>query len=421
MFIPDYYEFCARVKTISGHTALEKIPSCLEKLHAKRPMIISDKGVSAAGLIKLVTGAIEGSNVNVQSIIDNVPADSDYKIVNKITKEYRQKNCDAMIAVGGGSPMDTAKGVNILASLGGDNLLDYKGAGAVKKKLKPLIAIPTTAGTGSEVTLVAVIADHEKQVKMSFTSDFLLPDVAILDSRMTKTLPPFITAPTAMDAMTHAIEAYTCLAKNPLSDATALTAIRLISENILNVVKNPDDLEGRLALANGAILAGMAFSNSMVGVIHNLGHATGGVCGAPHGVCMSLLLPYGLEYNFHKIAHLTAELLLPLAGADVYASTKPEDRAEKTISFIRKLNEDLHTATGGRHARFLKEILDRDGNMMVPRKKLPDIARTAMGDGAKVYNPEELDYDDNMMVLEHAWEGTPLGREKVKKGDKKYI
>jgi len=424
MFLPDYYEFCARVKTISGHKALEKIPESLKKLNAKRPMIVTDKGVAAAGLIKLVTDAIKkdkSAKVVVGSIIDDVPADSDYTVVNKIAKIYRDKKCDSLIAVGGGSPMDTAKGVNILVSLGGDDILKYSGAGAVNKKLKPLVAIPTTSGTGSEMTLVAVIADHENNVKMAFTSYFLLPDFAVLDSRMTKTLPPFLTAPTAMDALTHACEAYTCLAKNPISDATALKAIQMISENILNVVKKPADLKGRLALANASTLAGMAFSNSMVGMVHTLGHATGGVCGVPHGVCMSLFLPYGLEYNLHKTAHLTSDLLFALAGPDVYADTPPAERATAAIAYIRQMNEDLHEATKGRHSRFLSEIVDRDGKQMVPKDKLADIAKTAINDGSKVYNPEQLSYDDALMVLEAAWEGVPLDLKKVKKGTKKYI
>lgn len=421
MILPGYYEFCCRVKTVAGHRALEKISTELARMNAKKPMIITDKGVEGAGLIKLVTGALKaakGAKVAVGAVYDSVPPDSDIKMVQEVAKVYRSKGCDSIIAVGGGSVLDTAKGVNILVSLGGDSLMHYAGAGAVKKKLKPMIAVPTTSGTGSEMTIVAVIADHERSVKLPFVSYFLLPDVAILDARMTKTLPPALTASTGMDAMTHACEAYTCMAKNPMSDSTALTAIRLIAENILNVAKKPADLEGRLALANASALAGMAFSNAMVGMVHMLGHATGGACQVPHGTCMSIFLPYGLEYNLHKTSHLTAELLLPLAGPEVFAATPKAERAEKAIAVIRKLNQDLHDATGGRHARFLKEIMGRDGKPMVPKDALPAIARTAMGDATQFYNPEDLDYNDCIMVLEHAWEGIPLNLKKVKKGGK---
>ncbi len=420
MILPGYYEFCCRVKTISGHKALEKIPAALVQMKSRKPMIITDKGVSGAGLIKLVNAALKGkgSKVTVGAVFDSVPPDSDIRLVEEAVKIYRSKGCDSIIAVGGGSVLDTAKGVNILASLGGDSLMHYAGAGAVKKKLKPMVAVPTTSGTGSEMTLVAVIADTHRNVKLAFVSYFLLPDIAVLDSRMTKTLPPFLTAPTAMDAMTHACEAYTCMAKNPLSDSTAMAAIQLISQNVLKVVKNPGDLNGRLALANASALAGMAFSNSMVGVVHTLGHATGGACHVPHGVCMSILLPYGLEYNLHKTGALTGELLLPLAGPEVYASTPVSERPERAIAYIRQLNQDLHDATGGRHARYLKEVVDRNGYQMVPLEKLKDIAMTAMGDASQFYNPEDLDFNDFMMILEHAWEGTPLDRKKVKKGKK---
>lgn len=405
MHIPGYYEYCNRVKIVSGHGVLETIPGFLSELKSKNPMIITDKGIDAVGLIDVVVDAIK---FKPSRIYCNVPPDSDLQTIKEIASEYRKGGCDAILAIGGGSVIDTAKGVNILVSLGGDNLMKYAGAGKVNTKLNPLIAIPTTSGTGSEVTLAAVIADHERKVKLGFVSYNLLPDIAILDSRMTRTLPAHITALTGMDALTHACEAYTCLAKNPISDGNALLAIRLISNNLLKAIHDPNDLDARLALANGSALAGAAFSNAMVGMVHTLGHATGGVCNVAHGTCMSIFLPYGLEYNLKKTAHLTAELLYPLAGDEVYASTAAEKRAQRTIEFIRDLNQKLHDATGGRHARFLSEVMDREGKMMVPKEALPDIARTAMGDASQFYNPEELDYNDFLMVLEKAWEGKPL-------------
>jgi alcohol dehydrogenase len=372
-------------------------------------MIVTDKGVSGAGLIKIVTDAI-GEGITIGAIAEDVPPDSDLRVVNRLARVYREKGCDSLIAIGGGSVMDTAKGINIVVSEQADDLMKFSGANALKRRLKPLIAVPTTAGTGSEVTLVAVIKDHEKHLKMLFVSYFLLPDVSIVDSRMTLTLPPAVTAATGMDALSHAVEAYTCLAKNTLSDAHALAAIKLIGEHLVRVAKNPNDKRGRLAMANAATLAGIAFSNSMVGMVHTLGHSVGSVCGVPHGVCMAILLPYGLEYNRHKNSHLTAEILLPLAGAEAYIATPKERRADAVIAFIRRMNEDLHDATGGRHARFFKEVLDRDGKQMVPREKLPDIAKTALSDGSIFYNPEDMDYDDFLMVLEAAWEGKPLNK-----------
>ncbi len=418
MHVPGYYEFFCPVKTVAGHHALEKIPQLLNDLGAQRPMIITDKGVVAAGLVDTVSAAIT-PGIQMGALTDDVPPDSDLKVVVQLAGVYRESGCDAIIAVGGGSVMDTAKGVNILVSENTEDLMQFSGAGILARPLKPLMAIPTTAGTGSEVTQVAVIADHVRNLKMPFASYFLLPDLAVLDPRMTLTLPPAITAATAMDALTHAVEAYTCLAKNPLSDAHALLAIELIGQNLLNVLNEPENADGRLALAVASNLAGVAFSNAMVGMVHTLGHSVGAVCGVPHGTCMAILLPYGLEYNMHKNGHLTAQLLLPLSGARVYAQTPAHLRAQQTVAAIRQLNQRLHQETGGRHARFFKEIAGPDGSARVPVESLEAIADKALGDGSILCNPEELDRDDLLMVMSHAWAGKPLDRNLVKKGDLK--
>ncbi|HUH66576.1 MAG TPA: iron-containing alcohol dehydrogenase [Syntrophales bacterium] len=407
MDVPGYYEFCSRVRIISGHNALEKIPEALTRLTAVKPMIVTDKGVVGAGLIDAVLGAI-GNSVSVGALAEDVPPDSDLRVVNNLAKTYLERGCDSIIAVGGGSVMDTAKGINIVVSERACDLMEFSGANSLKRPLRPLIAIPTTAGTGSEVTAVAVIKDHDKHLKMLFVSNFLLPDVSVVDSRMTSTLPPAVTAATGMDALSHAVEAYTCLAKNPLSDAHAMAAIRLISDNLLKVTRNPGEMDGRLSMANAATLAGIAFGNSMVGMVHTIGHSVGSICGVPHGVCMAILLPYGLLYNRHKNGHLTAELLFSLAGPDVYANTPRERRTDEVIERIRKMNHDLRDATNGRHPRFFKEVLDREGRQMVPKEKLQGIAKTALSDGSIFYNPEDLDYGDFLTVLEAAWDGEPL-------------
>ena len=415
MYNPGYYEFFCPVKTVAGHDALEEIPALLEGLGASKPMIIADKGVVAAGLVSIVEEAM-ALGMPAICVEDDVPVDSDVGTVHRIADVYRKKGCDALVAVGGGSVMDTAKGVNIVVSEEAENLLDFSGAGVLKRPLKPLVAVPTTAGTGSEVTLVAVIADPSANRKLLFTSHFLLPNVDVLDSRMTLTLPSHLTAATGMDALTHAVEAYTCLSKNPVSDGFALEAISMICRHILSVVERPDDKEGRLALATAATYAGMAFSNSMVGMVHTLGHSVGSACHVGHGTCMAILLPYGLEYNMHKNGAFTGELLHAIGGEALYAATAPEKRAEKTISCIRALNEALHQATQGRHSRFFKEVMDASGMPLVPREKLSEVASTALGDGSIFYNPEEMDYEDALMVMEAAWSGEPLDRSLVKRG-----
>jgi alcohol dehydrogenase len=415
LHVPEYYEYCCRVKVVAGHDVLERIPAILERVHATRPMIVTDRGVAGAGLIDVMTEAMD-DQVIIGGIEDDVPPDSSLEVVKRIAESYRNNGCDALIAVGGGSVLDTAKGVNIMVSEEIDDPLAFSGVGTLKRRLKPMIAIPTTAGTGSETTMVAVIKDHKRRQKMFFLSYFLLPDVALIDSRMTLTLPPAITAATAMDALTHAMEAYTCLAKNPLSDSCALSAIELIIQNLMPVMKQPDYHDGRLGLAVAATMAGMAFSNAMVGMVHSLGHALGAVCGIPHGIAMAILLPYGLEYNLHRNGNLTAELLLPIEGADVYARTPHNQRAQIVIKRIRELNQSLHEITNGKHPRFLREIYDSNGNIAVPTDNFPDIITAAKNDGTLVINPEDLDGEDFKMVLENAWAGTPLDCTRIKRG-----
>lgn len=390
-----YYEFFCPVKVIAGKAALEHIPYELSGLASTRPMVITDKGVRAAGLLEPLIEVCEESQLEIATIFDDVPPDSSTAVVAKIAALYRKKKCDSLIAVGGGSSIDTAKAVNILVSEGGDDIAKYAGAGVLKRALKPFFVVPTTAGTGSEVTAVAVIADPERSEKLPFTSSFLLPNAAIIDPRMTLTLPPHITAATAMDALTHATEAFTCIAKNPLSDAYATAAIRKISNSLLTVMENPKDTDARLELAEASTMAGIAFSNSMVGLVHSLGHATGALTHLPHGLCMSVYLPYVLEYNLEAIREPLGELLLYVDGADAYAATPVNRRAEACISAIRKLRDELF-----QHCQ-LPRTLQETGK--VQWGDLERIGQLALDDGSIIFNPREVTLEDAMSVLHRAW------------------
>ncbi|PAV26980.1 alcohol dehydrogenase [Tamilnaduibacter salinus] len=390
-----YYEFFCPVKVVAGKAALEHIPYELSGLSASRPMVITDKGVRGAGLLDPVIEACEEGGQEIVTIFDDVPPDSSKEVVRQIASAYREAKCDSIIAIGGGSPIDTAKAVNILVSEGGDDIAAYAGAGVLKRPLRPFFVVPTTAGTGSEVTAVAVIADTEKSVKLPFTSSFLLPNAAIIDPRMTLTLPPHVTAMTAMDAMTHATEAFTCLAKNPLSDAHATAAVRKISTNLPKVMENPKDSDARLELAQASTMAGIAFSNSMVGMVHSLGHATGAICHLPHGLCMSLFLPYVLEYNLEAIREPLGELLLYMAGPDVYATTPTSRRAETCIAAIRKLRDQLWQYCE------LPRTLQETGK--VSEDQLEAIAHSALDDGTIMFNPKETSIEDIRNVLRRAW------------------
>lgn len=390
-----YYEFFCPVKVIAGNAALEHIPFELATLGSKRPMIITDKGVRSNQLLAPIEAAFESTDAVIGCIFDDVPPDSSLDTVRQAAASYRENQCDAIIAVGGGSVIDTSKATNILVSEGGDDLLQYSGAHNLPKPLKPFFVIPTTSGTGSEVTMVAVVSDKAKNVKMAFASYYLMPHAAILDPRMTLTLPPHLTAMTAMDALTHAVEAYTCLAANPISDAYATAAIKKISGNLFNVLDNPNDSQGRLELAQASTMAGIAFSNSMVGLVHSLGHALGAVAHLPHGLCMNLFLPYVLEYNKEVNGDKIADLLLPLAGADIYAQTPAHLRANKAITTIQAMRDRLFSLTK------LPRTLQETGK--VTEAQLDEVAEKALNDGSIIYNPKEATIEDLRAILQKAW------------------
>lgn len=390
-----YYEFFCPVKVIAGNAALEHMPFELASMGASRPMILTDKGVRANGLLEPVEAAFAATDVSIACIFDDVPPDSSLETVRAVADAYRSNNCDAIIAIGGGSVIDTAKTANILVSEGGDDLLQYSGAHNLPRPLKPFFVVPTTSGTGSEVTMVAVISDNSTHQKMPFASKYLMPSAAILDPRMTQTLPPHLTAMTAMDAMTHAVEAYTCLAANPISDAYATAAVKKISEHLFNVLENPKDAVGRLELAQASTMAGIAFSNAMVGIVHSLGHALGAVSHLPHGLCMNLFLPYVLEFNKDVNGDKIAELLLPLAGPDIYAQTPAHARADKAIAHINTMRDHIYQSTK------LPRTLRETGK--VSEAQFDEIAEKALNDGSIIFNPKETSLEDLKSILKKAW------------------
>lgn len=391
----NYYEFFCPVKLIVGTRALENIPFELGALGSQRPLVVTDRGVAGAGLVDTLRGILATGGLEIAAVYDEVPPDSSLGAVKAIARRYREAGCDALIALGGGSPIDTAKAANILASYETEDLLKYSGAGNLPKPLKPLLVIPTTAGTGSEVTYVSIVRDEERGVKVPFASPFLMPHAAVLDPRMTLSLPAQITAATAMDAMTHACESYICLAKNPMSDAYAVAAVRAVAENLLKVLDRPADEAGRLALAQGAAMAGVAFSNSMVGLVHALGHSVGALCHIHHGTCMSILLPAVLEYNLEARREAIGELLLPLAGAQAYAGTPAEQRADQAIARLRRLKDEIHARCG------LPRTLSETGK--VERAQLAKIAEMSLDDGSIIFNPVEVSHEEALAVLEKAW------------------
>jgi alcohol dehydrogenase len=392
VYVPGYYEFACPVKILSGNQALLNLPYELELLGAAKPMVVTDPGVVAAGLLDRVKNAFEGAQASVGAIYADTPVDSSDRVVAEVARSYRDHGCDCLVAVGGGSCMDTAKGAAIMLSENTDDLLKYQGAERLKKRKMPFVAIPTTAGTGSEVTCPAVIANVGKGIKMAITAYALMPDVAILDPKMTVSAPPRLTAATGMDAMTHAVEAFYCLQKNPVSDALATAAIRLVMANLVRTVEHGGDEQARLAMANAALLAGMAFSNSMVGMVHSLAHAAGGVAHVPHGVANAIFLPWGVEYNIPKCAPFIAELA-PVMGIGI-TSADAKDQARAVVGAVRNLTARLNALCG------LPLRLREAG---VREEQLEAIAQAAVNDGTVVMNPEELTFEDALGVLKKAF------------------
>ena len=393
--IPKYFEFQSSAKILSGRHALENLPSELKNLGAKKPMILSDEILKKIGTLQIVTDALAEGGNREGVVYTRIPADSSLQVVRNIVKEYKKQECDSLVAVGGGSVIDTAKGVRMVLSQNVDDLLDIWGCENLSGVVRiPFAAIPTTSGTGSESTLVAVIKNEARRLKMEFISYYLQPDVAVLDVRMTRTLPPKTTASTGMDALCHAIEAYTCLQKNPISDAYALGAIRLITQNLEQAVKNGKDDRARLAMANASMMAGAAFSNSMVGVIHAIGHALGGVCHVPHGDAMTILLPHGMAFNYRVLKEQYGELLYFLAGEETCLNTPAEQRGKEAVRQVWQLRRKLHRICG------LPERLRECG---VRKSDFELVARTAMNDGAMIVNPREVSWEDVMFILNKAY------------------
>ncbi len=391
----SYFEFQNAVKLLCGELALERIPNELQHLNAERPLVLSDAVLAKIGTMALVTQAMEAEGVAAAAVFTDIPVDSSLAVVNRIAAYYREQGCDSIVAIGGGSVIDTAKGVRLVLSQNTDDIFAISGLENVARgKHIPFIVVPTTAGTGSECTGVAVIRNDANGVKMEFLSPFVEPDVAVVDPRMTEGLPPKATASTGMDALCHAVEACTCLQANPLSTAYATAAIRLIAQNLETATVNGKNRQARFNMALASTMAGIAFSNSMVGAVHAIGHALGGVCHVPHAVAMTILLPHVMRYNLSHSAGAYAELLPWLVGQDAAMATPPETRAEASIAAIEALGRKLNAACG------LPLSLSAAG---VSKDDFPKVAEFAVNDGALIVNPRAATEAQVLEILNSAY------------------
>ncbi len=278
---------------IFGPGSIKKLPKVLGKKAV--PLIVTDQGLVKAGIVEEVAGVLESSGLRF-AIFDRTPPDPPSETIDEATEIYRAEGCDAILALGGGSPMDAAKGLAVNVSHDGD-LLDYCMGKAVTNELPPLVAVPTTAGTGSEVTTVAVISDTKGKVKRMLMGVQLVPRTSILDPLLLAGLPPAIAAETGADALSHALEGLVTRANQPFSEALALQAIRLISENLRTMVADPSNIAaaGNMLLASS--LASMAWTNAGLGLVHALAHPLGAHFHVSHGKACALFLPQVMEFN----------------------------------------------------------------------------------------------------------------------------
>jgi len=381
---PLAFVFSAPTRIVYGEGCAAEAGIEMSALGGRRPFLVTDAGVRAAGL---AYGVMKALGKACAGVFDEVPQDTGVHVVEKAAELARSCGADGVVSLGGGSVLDTGKGLALLLTEGG-RLADYQGFQMLTRRQAFHVAIPTTAGTGSEATTVAVIKDHQARSKVLLFDAHLAPDVGLLDPRLLVSLPPRITAFTGMDALTHAVEAVHSLQAEPFSDALALHAVRLIAGSLPACVERGQDLEARGRMLVAATLAGQAFTNAMVCVVHALAHTLGGRFGVPHGLANAILLPFGMEYNLESSAARYA--LVAEAFGVRQAGMGAEESARAAVEAVR----DLSARVG------LPRRLREAG---VPRESLAEVADAALSDGSIVYNPRPADAASLAELLEAAW------------------
>ena len=379
----DGYSFKSVKTTLVQSGAVLQLNELLAERGLSRPLFVTDAQLIELGVVSPAIAALQQAADEV-IVFDGIEPDPSERVVYACRDAFKAGNCDSVIAVGGGSSMDVAKVVSVLAR-GQQDLNETYGVGMVTGGRLPLFLAPTTAGTGSEVTPVAIITTGET-TKAGVSSPVLLPDVAILDASLTLGLPASISAMTGIDAMVHAIEAYTSkIKKNPISDMLALRALKLLSENIRTVLLSPGDVAAREAMLLGSMFAGQAFANAPVGAVHALAYPVGGHYHIPHGLSNSLMLPAVLTFNAEACPELYAELARVIPGA--------EQSAEGLIDWFKTLISDSGLPATLAQAK-------------IPEADLPMLAKDAMfQQRLLINNPREVDEITALRLYEEAWSG----------------
>lgn len=395
MIFKEYFGFAHPTRVVGGQGMIASLGFEFAKDGAKRPLVVTDRVIRETGLIEKAEAGLADGGLEIAGIFDDVPQDSGTDVVEACAAAAAEHGCDSLLAIGGGSVMDTAKVANAIFVHGG-TVLDYEGIYQLPREngyegaplpLKPLACVPTTAGTGSEVSFGAVIKDAAQNAKVTLGDFPFFPSLAILDPEATRTLPPAIAASTGMDAMTHAIEGYTSTEWTPYGDAFAIQALRLMRENLARAVRTPEDDQARgnmLTAAAMAIVPGAA-GNVALGATHSMSHPAGAQHGVPHGVANAINLPHVIRFNAGDEAaaeryRYVAEVLGAESGGDV---------GEGLASWVTELTTSL-------------ELPQRLSEVGVPEAGIPDLVEGAMGDGCTLTNPREMEEDDFTALYEAA-------------------
>ena len=380
------YGFFIPNVTLMGIGAHKEIGSKVKALGGKKPFICTDKGITGAGITDQIAKIIK-KDVGVDCVVfdDTIPNPTDTNVEAGL-KVYRDNKCDLIISLGGGSSHDCGKAIGVVSTNGG-KIHDYEGIDKSTKPMPPFIAVNTTAGTGSEMTRFCIITDTSRKVKMAIVDWRVTPNIAINDPLLMAGMPPALTAATGMDALTHAVEAYVSIIATPVTDACAIKAMQLISENLRAAVANGGDMYARDQMAYAEYLAGMAFNNASLGHVHAMAHQLGGFYDLPHGVCNAILLPHVERFNMiakmDRFVDIAVAMGEPVEGLSVRAA------AEKALDAIKQLSKDVGIPSG------LKELGVKEQDLKI-------MAENAQKDACGLTNPRCPKLEDVIEIYKWA-------------------
>ncbi len=379
------YKFFMPAISLMGADCLKEAGEQVAELGFKKALIVTDKVLGQIGIVKKVTDVLDNKDIEY-AIYDETKPNPTVKNVNDGLALLKEKECDFVISLGGGSAHDCAKGIALLATNGGE-IKDYEGVDKSKKPQLPMVGINTTAGTGSEMTLFAIITDEERHIKMALVDKHLTPIIAVNDPMLMLAMPKSLTAATGMDALTHAIEAYVSTSATPITDACAEKAIELISNYLVNAVENGQDVEARDMMAYAEYLAGMAFNNASLGYVHAMAHQLGGFYNLPHGVCNAILLPHVQEYNKATSASRLAKIA-KIMGGNIEGLTD-EQGADLCIDMIKSLSQTVGIPEGL-------------GVLGVKESDFETLATNALNDACSLTNPRKGNLEEVIAIFKKA-------------------